>query len=146
MALTAITRGMQNAAPAIQANFNEIEQRLNARTNDALWQGNIFMSASHSITPSKGIRSCQNGWVLKWNPYNSTSGGHWSESSNYTLIPKQHVETDGSGSTVICPVGKKDGTVVGAKVVIVSPAAIKGQDVNAVGTLYGYVLTGIFEF
>lgn len=115
-------------------------------TTDALWAGISFLSDQHTITPSKGLRSCEHGWVLKWNNYNTSSGSYWSGGSCYSHIPKQHVETNGSGMEVMLPIFKTDGTFVGAKSVIVSPASLKGKAMNAVGALYGYVLTNVFEY
>lgn len=117
----------------------------NLPTQDALWSGSSFMSSAHTITLSKNIADCLNGIVLKWNPYNSSSSSPYTSQSNYSFIPKQHVSGVSSGQSVLCPIFKQDGTFVGAKVVTISPVRITGADVNAIGALYGYVLTGAYE-
>lgn len=111
----------------------------------ALWSGSSFLSAAHTITISKSLNDCMTGIVLKFNPYNSDSGSAYTSQSSWCFIPKHHVTTSASGQNTFCPIFKQDGTFVGAKVVTVSPTKLTGADVNAVGVLYGYVLTGVYE-
>lgn len=111
----------------------------------ALWTGASFLSASHTIALSKSLNDCLTGIVLKFNPYNSSSGSSYTSQTSWCFIPKHHVTTSASGQNTFCPIFKQDGTFVGAKVVTVSPTKLTGADVNAVGVLYGYVLTGVYE-
>lgn len=111
----------------------------------ALWTGASFLSASHTIALSKSLNDCLTGIVLKFNPYNSSSGSSYTSQTSWWFIPKHHVTTSASGQNTFCPIYKQDGTFVGAKVITVSPTKIVGADVNAVGILYEYVLTGVYE-
>lgn len=110
-----------------------------------LWTGASFLSAAHTITLPKSIADCKTGIVLKFNPYNSTSGTAYTSQTSWWLIPKHHVLSSASGQNTFCPIFKQDGTLVGAKVVTVGPNKLTGADVNALGALYGYVLTGVYE-
>lgn len=109
------------------------------------WTGASFLSEAHTITLPKSIADCKTGIVLKFNPYNSSSGSSYTSQTSWWFIPKHHVTTSASGQNTFCPIFKQDGTFVGAKVVTVSPTKLTGADVNAVGVLYGYVLTGVYE-
>lgn len=111
----------------------------------ALWTGASFLSASHTIALSKSLNDCLTGIALKFNPYNSSSGSSYTSQTSWWFIPKHHVTTSASGQNTFCPIFKQDGTFVGAKVVTVSPTKLTGADVNALGVLYGYVLTGVYE-
>lgn len=142
MALTAILRGMQNAATAIHNNFTELELLL--KDVPVLWEGASFLSGTHTINLSKSIKDCPKGIVVKFNPYNSSAGTAYTSQSSYYFIPKQHVLGNASGQNTFAPIFKQDGTLIGAKVFTVSPIQLKGADVNAVGALYGYVLTGVY--
>ncbi|MBO0456275.1 hypothetical protein JZO77_05925 [Enterococcus hulanensis] len=110
-----------------------------------LWSGASFLSGTHTINLSKSVNDCASGIALKFNPYNSGSGSAYTSQTSWFVIPKQHVSSNASGQNTFCPIFKQDGTFVGAKVVTVSPAKLTGADVNAVGALYGYVLTGVYE-
>lgn len=110
-----------------------------------LWTGASFLSAAHTITLPKSVADCKTGIVLKFNPYNSTSGTAYTSQTSWWLIPKHHVLSSASGQNTFCPIFKQDGTLVGAKVVTVGPNKLTGADVNALGALYGYVLTGVYE-
>lgn len=142
MALADIFRGMQNAATAIHNNFKELEKK--ATEMPATWEGATFMSASQSITLTTSLKDCPKGIILKFNPYNSTTGTAYTSQSSYWFIPKQHVLGGSSGQNTFCPIFKQDGTLIGAKVITVSPGELTGADVNALGALYGYVLTGVY--
>lgn len=111
----------------------------------ALWTGASFLSASHTIALSKSLNDCLTGIALKFNPYNSSSGSSYTSQTSWWFIPKHHVTTSASGQNTFCPIFKQDGTFVGAKVVTVSPTKLTGADANALGVLYGYVLTGVYE-
>ena len=111
----------------------------------ALWSGASFLSGSHTINLSKSINDCNSGIALKFNPYNTSSGSSYTSQTSWFIIPKHHVSTSASGQNTFCPIFKQDGTFVGAKVVTVSPTRLTGADVNALGALYGYVLTGVYE-
>lgn len=111
----------------------------------ALWTGSSFLSASHTITLTKSLSACKSGIVLKFNPYNSESGSAYTSQTSWCFIPKHHVTTSASGQNTFCPIFKQDGTFVGAKVVTVLPTKLTGADVNALGVLLGYVMTGVYE-
>ncbi|MDT2703933.1 hypothetical protein [Enterococcus dongliensis] len=111
----------------------------------ALWLGASFLSAAHTLSLSKNIADCASGIALKFNPYNTSSGSSYTSQTSWCIIPKHHVLGTASGQSTFCPIYRQDGTFVGAKVITVSPTKIIGADANAVGVLYEYVLTGVYE-
>jgi len=74
---------------------------------DALWTGNFYMNAVHTVTPAKKLSECRSGWVLVWSDYNPDTntvanedfvtsviykrkpdGTAWSGQSHYFDIPR----------------------------------------------------------
>lgn len=114
-------------------------------TTSALWLGASFLSAAHTLSLSKNIADCASGIALKFNPYNTSSGSAYTSQTSWCIIPKHHVLGTASGQNTFCPIYRQEGTFVGVKVITVSPTKIVGADANAVGVLYEYVLTGVYE-
>lgn len=137
--------GSKNFADSLNVKGKRVLTSDDLPIGSALWTGASFLSASHTIALSKSLNDCLTGIVLKFNPYNSSSGSSYTSQTSWCFIPKHHVTTSASGQNTFCPIFKQDGTFVGAKVVTVSPTKLTGADVNAVGVLYGYVLTGVYE-
>lgn len=55
-----------------------------------LWVGSYLMTATHTVTPSKALKDCKNGWLLMFSLYSGgTSDSEWS----YSYIPKVHNAT-----------------------------------------------------
>lgn len=136
--------GNKNFTGAITLNSKRLLTEDDLISTTPIWEGATFMSGTQTVTLSKSLKDCSLGIIVKFNPYNSTAGTAYTSQSSYWLIPKQHVLGASSGQNTFCPIFKQDGTLVGAKVLTVSPTVIKGADVNAVGALYGYVMTGVY--
>lgn len=47
-----------------------------------LWSGGLYMNADQSVTPSKPLSDCQNGWVLVWGDYDPST----STNNNYNFV------------------------------------------------------------
>lgn len=43
-------------------------------TPNALWSGHYYMSDVQTVTPSKTLSECRNGWLLVWSDYDSDTG------------------------------------------------------------------------
>lgn len=56
-------------------------------TKTELWTGAFYPVASHTITPSKKLSECRNGWILLWSDYDSGSGAN-DYDFTYCYIPK----------------------------------------------------------
>lgn len=53
-----------------------------------LWSGAFFMNAAQTITPSKPLSKCRNGWVLLWSDYDTANGGATNGDVYATYVPK----------------------------------------------------------
>ena len=49
----------------------------------ALWSGGYYLSANQTITPSKPLQDCANGWCLIWGDYDPAT----STSNNFDFVP-----------------------------------------------------------
>lgn len=58
-----------------------------------LWSGNngtggYYMTEGHTVTPSKKLSECRNGWMLLWSRYDTSSGTAKNDGFCTTMIPK----------------------------------------------------------
>lgn len=53
-----------------------------------LWEGANQMGASASITPSKKLDNCRNGWILVWSGYNTSTNKATETRLQFTYVPK----------------------------------------------------------
>lgn len=59
----------------------------NKDTQEELWSGEYYMHAAQTVTPSKKLTECRNGWILVWSDYNSGAGaGNFD--FHYSYVPK----------------------------------------------------------
>lgn len=54
-----------------------------------LWTGVLFMNANHTITPTKKLSDCQNGWMLLWSDYDEDGKAAQDADFVTTMIPKK---------------------------------------------------------
>lgn len=57
--------------------------------NTVLWTGVLFMNANHTITPTKKLSDCQNGWLLLWSDYDEDGKAAQDADFVATVIPKK---------------------------------------------------------
>lgn len=60
-----------------------------ANPNTILWTGVLFMNANHTITPTKKLSDCQNGWILLWSDYDEDGKAAQDADFVTTIIPKK---------------------------------------------------------
>lgn len=78
----------------VDDNLNNIEdeiKNINTRYNDdrksnILWKGNLLMNTGETVTPSKKLTDCKNGWILGFKFFGDD------HSFNYHYIPKEHTQ------------------------------------------------------
>ncbi|KZN96173.1 hypothetical protein AZI98_08910 [Aeribacillus pallidus] len=58
---------------------------------NGLWVGSMYLQASQTVTPSKPLSQCRNGWVLVWSDYDPGVGANDAD-FHVTLIPKKYGE------------------------------------------------------
>jgi hypothetical protein len=92
-----------------------------------LWEGVYFMFGSQTVTPTKKLSQCPNGWVLVWSDY--TSGVENDYDFNYTFIHKNH-GAQYSGKGLYAFVGWGYAPSYTTKYVYVFDDKITGNDTN----------------
>ncbi|MCC9083631.1 hypothetical protein LOS22_14415 [Enterococcus faecium] len=110
-----------------------------------LWSGGWFMHSSQTVTPSKPLSECRNGWVLMWSKYKNNTQS-WADMVQ-TYIGKDMVTTQSTAGIRLL-FGGFDNAVV-HKYLYVTDTQIKGNDLNDDGSpTYGgrAVLVRIHEF
>ena len=50
--------------------------------------GGYYMTAGHTVTPSKKLSECRNGWILVWSDYNTDEGSTGDYDFTCSVIPK----------------------------------------------------------
>ncbi|BBM18323.1 hypothetical protein G15_1988 [Enterococcus avium] len=120
---------------------SQYASQINA-VGDQLWSGGMYMSASHTITPSKKMTDCLNGWVLEFQGYNN--GAPTNGDYSYVYVPKVHAINHNGGviSAIIC--GHNGG--IFRKILYVFNDKITGHNNNAVSPATTAILSGVYAF
>lgn len=137
-------------AETVISQINELYTRvekLESKTDEALWTGANTMGAGQTITPSKKLSECRNGWVLVWSDYDETTGVANSSQVATAIIPKQIAPCNSFYSIIPSAIGTT-GTVTSAgKSLSVTDASLSGY-VGNVATTDGQdvCLKAIYEY
>ncbi len=125
-------------------------------TNDTaanvLWAGARYMNAGHTITPSKKLSECRNGWMLEWSDYDSDTDISNNYNIVHTPIYKRNVAGDWNGQNMMICVPNyvtNDGTTTTyvIKQLFVYDDKIVGHALNSTGsTNIDVVLRAVYEF
>ncbi len=109
-----------------------------------LWSGGWFMAGNQTITPSKPLSECRNGWVLMWAKYINNASS-WADMIQ-TYIGKDMVTTSSTAGVRLLFGGYGDVAV--HKYLYVTDTQIKGNDNNWKGENYANraVLVRVHEF
>lgn len=119
-----------------------------ANTARRLYSGASWVGANDIITPTLTMDEVAVGWLLMWQPYNTSSGTPSAWDYTYYLVPKAHgVYNNGKGIVMRLQGASNGGgsndTIF--KYVYVSKTQIKGRAENAQGNGAKWVLTGVFS-
>lgn len=123
-----------------------------------LWTGAMYMTSTNStpqtVTPSKKLSECRNGWLLLWSDYDPGEGANDADFVT-TMIPKRNA-TGGTwgGKSFLCDIPRyvgSDSTDTSTekriiKVLYVHDDCIKGSYQNASGDRNDVVLRAVYEF
>lgn len=109
-----------------------------------LWSGGWFMAGHQTVTPSKPLSECRNGWVLMWCKYYKGASS-WADMIQ-TYIGKDMVTTSSTAGVRLLFGGYDD--VVAHKYLYVTDTQIKGNDRNSNSEHFANraVLVRIHEF
>lgn len=89
--ITAINTKATTNATNINNLNTEITNLKKAPT--ALWTGANLMGDGATVTPSKKLSACKNGWILIWCGYNTTDGIATNTRFNSVVVPKTLLDT-----------------------------------------------------
>lgn len=125
-------------------------------TSAPLWKhesdGGYYMTANQTVTPSKPINQCRNGWLLMWSDYDPDTGKTNNADICTTLIPKRGpTGALWSGQGFLCPVATwmdddTDGDVIHNKKVYVHNDKLVGFAGNNLADRRDIVLRAVYEF
>ena len=119
-------------------------------TPTALWTGNWYVNGGQTVTPSKPLSQCRNGWMLLWSDFDTSTntsnnadfcvtyiprrnwtGGAWSGQSFLVTVPVNATETD---------------DVITVKRLYVSDDSFTGHAHNGVNPRNDVALRAVYEF
>lgn len=95
--------------------------------NEILWSGGYYMNENQTITPSKPLSKCPNGWVLVWSEYTGSAPGDFDW--NYSFIPKIHASDPQTGTGVWSIIGNDFDAITG-KYCYITNTTVKGHAKN----------------
>jgi hypothetical protein len=123
-----------------------------------LWSGNdgtggYYMTEVHTVTPSKKLSECRNGWMLLWSRYDTTNSVIKNDGFCTTLIPKiAPTGTNWAGHSFTADVVGSYGTTSPytdtrfMKWLYVWNDKIVGRNYNNQGGRNAVVLRAVYEF
>lgn len=120
-----------------------------------LWSGSLFMNASHTVTPTKKLSDCQNGWVLLWSDYDEDSSVAQDADFVTTVIYKKKPNGESwDGKTFHCEVPRFYGSNTSdvdterriMKTLYIYNDKIVGHAINDKDERTDVVLRAVYEF
>lgn len=119
-----------------------------------LWSGKLYPNANHTITPSKKLSECRNGWMLLWCDYDQDTSTVNDADFATTMIPKCRYDGDAwNGKNFLCDVPRFFGSATDTslekritKTLAIYDNKIVGNAVNSQGDRNDVVLRAVYEF
>ncbi len=116
-----------------------------------LWMGEYWCTDTQTVTPSKALSACRNGWVLVWSDYDTENEKATNGDCFTTVIPKwnpNHVKWSGQSFIAAVPTGLNDSGVItfAGKRLYVHDTKITGHTVNDVAPSNDVCLRAIYEY
>lgn len=120
-------------------------------TNSPLWSGAYYMNATQTVTPSKALSKCRNGWVLVWSDYDASTSKPTGADHFTTVIPKLNggaAAWSGQSVTLAIPTALSDSGVLtmAGKKIYVHDTKIVGHAVNRISPANDVVLRAVYEY
>ena len=112
--------------------------------SEALWQGYHHMSKNETVTPSKKLSQCANGWIIVWSDWNDGGKG---ENFNfvYSYVPKNTPWKSGQNHTFPLSAGEGDKGYT-CKTLYIYDDKFTGHDTNKQGSAYDIVIRAVLEY
>ena len=119
-----------------------------------LWSGKLYPNANHTITPSKKLSECRNGWMLLWCDYDQDTSTVNDADLATTMIPKCRYDGEPwDGKNFLCDVPRFYGSATDTslekritKTLAIYDNKIVGNVVNGQGDRNDVVLRAVYEF
>lgn len=119
-----------------------------------LWSGKLYPNANHTITPTKKLSECKNGWMLLWSDYDPDTGTANDADLATTMIPKCRYDGEvWNGKNFLCDVPRFYGSATDTsaekritKTLAIYDNKIVGNVVNGQGDRNDVVLRAVYEF
>ena len=119
-----------------------------------LWSGKLYPNANHTITPSKKLSECRNGWMLLWCDYDPDTSTVNDADLATTMIPKCRYDGEPwDGKNFLCDVPRFYGSATDTslekritKTLTIYDNKIVGNAVNSQGDRNDVVLRAVYEF
>lgn len=120
-------------------------------TNSPLWSGAYYMNATQTVTPSKALSKCRNGWVLVWSDYDPATSKPTGADHFTTVLPKLNggaAAWSGQSVTLAIPTALSDSGVLtmAGKKIYVHDTKIVGHAVNKISPANDVVLRAVYEY
>lgn len=116
----------------------------------ALWTGGYYMTAGHTITPSKPLSQCMHGWILVWSDYDTTNSAPMNSDICTTVIPKKNpANANWGGQSILAtvPVNMTDtADAITIKRLYIHDTKIVGHASNNQSPRNDVVLRAVYEF
>lgn len=116
-----------------------------------LWTGGYYMTAGHTVTPSKNLTNCAHGWLLLWSDYDPGDGANNTDFAT-TIIPKRaYTGQKWAGGQFYCDVPRYSaGTATDSesriiKLLEIHDNKIVGTENNATAPRNDVVLRAVYE-
>lgn len=119
-----------------------------------LWSGKLYPNANHTITPSKKLSECRNGWMLLWCDYDPDTSTVNDADFATTMIPKCRYDGEvWNGKNFLCDVPRFYGSATDTslekritKTLAIYDNKIVGNAINSQSDRNDVVLRAVYEF
>lgn len=128
---------------------------LHSALSNVLWSGGKYMTANHTVTPSKKLSECRTGWMLLWSDYDPDTSTINEADFTTTMIPKFNPSGNvWDGKLFLCDVPRFYGSNTEdvtterriMKALYIHDNELVGHAINNKGTRDDVVLRAVYEF
>ena len=117
-----------------------------------LWTGGYYMTAGHTVTPSKTLSECRNGWLLLWSDFDPGAQANNTDFCTSIIYKRAYTGQKWAGGEWYCDVPRYSaGTATDSesriiKVLQIYDAKIVGTENNAAAPRNDVVLRAVYEY
>jgi hypothetical protein len=131
--------------------LNVTDERIYAVPSmNLLWSGMIYVNETQTITPSKPLSACRNGWILVWSDYDPGFGQPNDYDWTFSIVPKTFPNIANGGGAyfpIVYDINASSISITG-KHLFITDTQITGNSLNDEGSNNSndVVLRYIYEF